>query len=182
MYNELFEAWRKEKESAEIQPLQKGFYTRLAEYVKRIYEEKRMMDEKTVKGRLLKKEEENAKSMLEELIHTRYEKMTRIVTEGGIVPTTSLEEEEENLYKGATSQADSFQALIKDLLQGRLPKEKKVGPKVLMVVRILQEIPEIIGVDMKPYGPYKPEDIASLPKENARSLIKQGAAIEVETQ
>jgi len=33
---------------------------------------------------------------------------------------------------------------------------------------------------MKTYGPFKPEDIASLPEENARILIKQGAAMEVE--
>ncbi len=182
MYDELFEAWRKEKENADIQPLSKGFYARLAEYVKRIREEKRMMDERTVKGRLLQREEENVRSMLEELVHTRYEKMMHIVTEGEIVPTASLEEEEENLYKKATFQADSFQALIKDLLQGRLPKEKKIGPNGLMVVRILREIPEIMGVDMKTYGPFKPEDIATLPKENAKTLIKQGAAAEVEAQ
>jgi len=36
--------------------------------------------------------------------------------------------------------------------------------------------------NMKTYGPFKLEDIASLPKENARTLIKQGAAIEAETQ
>ncbi len=35
---------------------------------------------------------------------------------------------------------------------------------------------------MRAYGPFKPEDIATLPKENARTLIKQGVAVEVETQ
>jgi DNA replication initiation complex subunit (GINS family) len=31
-------------------------------------------------------------------------------------------------------------------------------------------------VDLKIYGPYKKEDIGSLPKQNAQALIKQGAA------
>jgi len=35
---------------------------------------------------------------------------------------------------------------------------------------------------MKTYGPFKPEDIATLPTENARILIKQGVALEVEAK
>jgi DNA replication factor GINS len=182
LYDELFEAWRKEGENAEIQPLPKGFYTKLAAYVKKIREERRMLDKKTVKGRLIQKEEENVGNVVEDLVRTRYEKMMRKVAEGEIVPTATLAEEEEALYREAASQADSFQVFAKGILKGRLPKEKKTGPKDVMVVRILQEIPEIVGADMKTYGPFKPEDIVTLPKENAKTLIKQGAATEVETQ
>jgi len=49
-----------------------------------------------------------------------------------------------------------------------------------MVVRFVQEVPAIIGVDMKTYGPFKPEDIATLPAENAKILIKKGLAVEIE--
>ncbi len=182
MYDELFEAWRKEKENAGIQPLPRGFYARLAGYVKKVRGERRMLDEKTVKGRLLLKEGENVRSMAEELVQTRYEKMMRMITSGDIIPTTTLTEEEETLYREGASQADSFQAFMKDLLRGRLRGETKARPKGIIIVRILQEIPEIIGADMRAYGPFKPEDIATLPKENARTLIKQGVAVEVETQ
>ena len=48
------------------------------------------------------------------------------------------------------------------------------------VLRFLKEVPAIIGVDMKPYGPFRPEDVASVPVENARVLVKQGLAVEVE--
>jgi len=182
MYNELFEAWRREKENAGIQPLPRGFYARVAEYIKKVREERRMLDEKTVKGRLLRNERENARSMAEELVRTRYEKMMRMIMSGDVIPTTSLAEEEENLYREGTSQADTFQVFMKNIMQGRMPREHKTRPKGIIIVRILQEIPEIIGVDMRIYGPFKPEDIATLPKENARTLIKQGAAAEVETQ
>ena len=182
MYDELFEAWKEEKENVEIQLLPKGFYARLAKYVKKLREERRMLDENTVKGRLLLREGENARSMVEELARARYEKMMRMIASGDIIPTTTLAEEEENLYRDGASQADSFQAFMKNLLQGRFPKESGARPKGIMVVRILQEMPEIIGVDMRTYGPFKLEDIATLPKENARTLIKQGAAVEVETQ
>ncbi|MCW4020728.1 MAG: hypothetical protein NWF14_05830 [Candidatus Bathyarchaeota archaeon] len=184
MYDKLFEAWRKEKENAEIQPLPKGFYAELAEYTKKVREEKRMLDEKTVKGRLLQREEENLRGMIEGLVQIRYEKIMRMVMKGETVSTATLAEEEENLYREASSQAESFQAFTKRILQGRVPKQKrkKKKPRGLVVVRILQEIPEIVGADMKTYGPFKPEDTATLPKENAKTLIKQGVAAEVETQ
>jgi DNA replication initiation complex subunit (GINS family) len=37
-----------------------------------------------------------------------------------------------------------------------------------------------MGADMKSYGPYAPEDVASLPELNARILIKQGLATLIE--
>ena len=71
---------------------------------------------------------------------------------------------------------------MKDILQGRLShNERKKKPKK-MLLRFIQEIPAIVGSDMKIYGPFKPEDIATLPLENARILIKKGVALEVEVE
>jgi DNA replication factor GINS len=47
-------------------------------------------------------------------------------------------------------------------------------------VRFLKPIPAIIGGDMKTYGPFAAEDVASVPAENARILVKQGLAVVVE--
>jgi len=48
-----------------------------------------------------------------------------------------------------------------------------------ILVRFMTKIPLIVGVDMKNYGPFEPEDIATLPRENAEALIRQKAAIEI---
>jgi len=44
----------------------------------------------------------------------------------------------------------------------------------------VKNIPAIMGADMKSYGPFVVEDVASLPELNARILIKQGLAVLVE--
>jgi len=44
MYDELFEAWKKEMENSRLQSLPKDFYARLSNYVKRLREEKRMIE------------------------------------------------------------------------------------------------------------------------------------------
>lgn len=182
MYDDLYEAWRREKEKKEIQSLPEEFYIRLAEYVKNLREESRMLDEKSLRGKLIRKEKENAKRLIEDLIRTRYEKVMREILSGKIVPAKTLTEVEAELYEGFSLQEETYRTFLRELLRGRLYEVKKEKKSKIMVVRLLQEIPAIIGADMKTYGPFKPEDIASLPVENARILVKQGAAEEVETR
>ena len=182
MYDELYGAWKREKESVEVQALPRDFYARLAEYVKRIREESRMLDKKTTKARLMRRELENVEKMVSELVQLRYEKALRKTITEKIVPRETLTAEEEKLHGEILPSAESYQSFLKDMLRGRLSRvERKERPKQL-VVRFLQAIPAIIGSDMKTYGPYKPEDIATLPPENARILIKQGVAEEISTQ
>jgi len=180
MYDDLYEAWRKEKESAEIQILQKDFYTKLAFYVKKIGKESRMLDEKTTRARLLLQESQNVKKLVKELILLRYEKTIKKMMTGELLPKEGLTEEEEKIFGELGPSVESFHALLKNVLAGRsLRMEVEEEPKKT-VLRFLRDIPAIIGADMKTYGPFKPEDVASLPSENAKILIKQGVAVEVE--
>ncbi len=66
-----------------------------------------------------------------------------------------------------------------DLAQGREPSPSPEKRKNSLLIRFIKDVPSIIGVDLKTHGPFLKEDIASLPFENADSLIRQGAAVEV---
>jgi DNA replication initiation complex subunit (GINS family) len=48
-------------------------------------------------------------------------------------------------------------------------------PEPRTVVAFLEEVPRFVGMDMKSYGPFRPGDVSSLPKENAELLMKKGA-------
>ena len=182
MYNELYDAWKTEKENAEIQRLPKNFYAKIAEYVKKIREERRMLDKKTTKVKLLNREFKGVKNMAEELFQLRYKKLREKSLARETVLREVLTEEEEKLYGEILPLSEAYQAFLKDILQGRLSRiEKEEKPKK-MLLRFVQEIPAIVGSDMKTYGPFEPEDIATLPSENARILIKQGVAVEVEVK
>lgn len=182
MYNSLHEAWRKERESTEIQKLTKDFYAKLADYVKKIREESRMLDEKTVKGKLLEREYKNVKKMIEGLIQRRYWKALRKAVAGKTVPKEFLTEEEAKLHGEILPLAEAYQAFVEGILRGRVSDIERKGKLKKMLVRFLHEIPAIIGSDMKTYGPFKPEDVATLPVENARALVKQGVVVEVEAK
>jgi DNA replication factor GINS len=180
LYDELYEAWKKEKENLEIQRLPKNFYAKIADYVKKTQEEGRMLDKKTIRAKLLKREFQNVNKMAKQLFQLRYKKLREKSLARETVPRDILTEEEEKFHREILPLAETYQAFLKDLLRGRLSRiEKEKKPKSVLL-RFVQEIPAIVGSDMKTYGPFEPEDIATLPPENARILIKQGVAIEVE--
>ena len=181
MYNELYEAWKKEKDGNVLEPLPKDFYLRIAEYVKKIREESRMMDEKTTRARLLMREGENVRRMMQELFTIRHGKMLRAASAGEAAGLEHLTKEEEKLMKDVAPSFESFQKLLKEIVSGRLPQVSPEKPKK-RVLRFLKETPAIIGADMKTYGPFQPQDVASLPAENAKILTKQGIAVEVEVK
>ena len=181
MYNELYEAWKHEKLSPELQPLPKDFYVKLAEYVRKIREESHMLDEKTTRGRLLMHEAENVRKMVRGLVLLRRDKVVKLASMGEAVHVEGLTKEEEKLVNEVSPSFESFQGLGKEIVSGRLPQASREKPKK-RVLRFLKETPAIIGADMKTYGPFQPQDVASLPAENAKILTKQGVAVEVDVK
>jgi len=182
MYNELYEVWKRELESAELERLPSDFYSRIADYLRRLKEEGRMLDKKTLKASLLEIEVRNVKRMLRELIRARYRKLVKKAFEGQKVPSEFLTVEEEKICAGLLPLAEAYRTFAKNLLQGHVPKVS-VGRErehKRVVLRFLREIPAIIGADMKTYGPFKAENVASLPIENANVLVKQGLAEKIE--
>lgn len=181
MYSKLYEAWKKEKDSAALEPLPKDFYAELAEYARRIREESRMIDAKSTRAHLLMREADNMRKMVTELVTQRHDKIVTALSSGETLQLENLVREEENLTKNVTPSFESFQKLLKEIASGRLPQVSREKPKK-RVLRFLKETPAIIGADMKTYGPFQPQDVASLPAENAKILTKQGIAIEIEVR
>ena len=180
LYNELYEAWKREAESAELEKLQPDFYSRAADYVKRLKEGGRMLDKKTVKAKLLNIEMRNVKRMIRELIQTRYEKLVSKTTKGETLLSDVLTAEEEKLYGGVSPFTEAYQGFIRSILHGNLPKEGAGTKHKRAVLRFLKDVPAIIGSDMKTYGPFQAEDVAALPVENAKILVKRGVAEKAE--
>ena len=163
MYNDLYEIWKRELESSELEKLPPDFYSRVTDYLRKLREESRMLDKKTVKARLLKSEMRNVKRMLRELIRTRYKKLIRKMAKGEKVSLDVLTVEEQKIYTGASPLAEAYQSFVENLLRGNVLKMGVGREHKRAVLRFLRDVPAIIGADIKTYGPFKAEDVASLP-------------------
>jgi DNA replication initiation complex subunit (GINS family) len=192
VYDELYAAWRFEIENPELGGLSSDFYARAADYLRSINEENHLIDKKTVKSTLLARELGRVKCMLQELIWARYKKLVALVSESQKPPSGLLAKEEDSLCTSFLSFAISYQKFADKLLQGQISTPvsspvtsqaskaaaKKVSKRV--VLRFVKPVPAVVGVDMKTYGPFMVEDVASVPVENAGILVKQGLAEKIE--
>jgi len=176
MYEELYRNWKQELENDDLTQLSSDFYTKLADYVRRLSEESRMLDKRSAKANLLKRETQNAKRMIQELIRTRYKKLVTKATKGEKIPPDVLTIDEEKDFQIISTLSDAFQSRTKEILQGRRPTLRARKELKRAVLRFQVHVPPIIGADMKPYGPFVAEDVASLPDANAKILVNQHLA------
>jgi DNA replication factor GINS len=202
-YNELYAAWRWEINEATLGGLPPDFYSKIAAYLRRINEDN-AVDKKSVKIALLEHEARNVNRMLDELLKARYRKIIKNVTKNQQVPSELLTNEEAQMCQTFASFSDTYQKFTKDLMQGQATApqiqqpqptqqtapitvrviEAKTEPQATvhkrLTLRFTKSIPAIMGTDMKSYGPFVAEDVASLPAVNAKMLVKQGLAVLVE--
>jgi len=182
VYNELYAAWRREVEEASLCSLSPDFYVRVSDYLKLIREENKLPDKKSVRMDLLDDEAKNVTLMLEGLLLARHKKLLEIVSQNQKLPFELLTDEEAKIFESFADFTSAYQKFTRDFMQGQTAAENfakaeaEVGQK-RVTLRFTKNIPAIMGVDMKSYGPFLVEDVASLPVENAKVLVKQGLAV-----
>jgi DNA replication factor GINS len=185
LYQTLYETWKKEKESRNLQILQKTFYSEASSLIRAQIDEVQTLDEQSLHAQLQIKQKNRTQILLRDLIETRFRKIYLKILNGETFSTESLTSEEENIVNILTSVKEEFDTFSKHVLSGKPAHIIKTrlgdAPRRIMV-RFLQEIPAIVGANAKIYGPFKAEDIATLPIENAESLIKRGVALRLEVE
>ena len=184
-YTTLYEAWKQEKRNNELQPLDKRFYVDLSGYIRALKDELHMLDEETFRAKLTAEECDRIDKLTKDLIWTRFHKIDEKAFQRKHINVEFLTSEEEMIYLELTATTEKMRDLERKILRGRTLKlsdpDITSNPKRLLV-RFRQALPAIIGPDTKVYGPFKEEDVAFLPVENAESLIRRGVAVEVEIE
>jgi DNA replication factor GINS len=171
VYTELYKAWKSEKTSSIPQPLPSDFYKRAESYLNTLEVDSSSSDSHTIQGRMTIREREVGERLLTELRTARLRKILETTKTSGAIREENLTDEERTLVSNINQSLTSFREN-----RGEEKATSAETPADLAVVRFLQDIPEIVGVDLKIYGPYRKEDVGSLPSQNARALIMQGAA------
>jgi len=178
MYNELYNAWKSEKGSRLPEHLPNDFYQRAINYLNGLQGDMTSRDAASIQSRLVIREKEVATRLLDELRETRLRKILENAKIGISVAEENLTSEERTFQRSLTDSLATFK-------KNEIRTEDTSRPAThaeLVVVRFLQDIPEIVGTDLKIYGPYKKEDVGSLPTENANALIKQASAKLIEVK
>lgn len=199
-YENIKTAWENEVENDALQDLADLRLSKMISHLSNIRLSLASTDaDKPLQAELLTQEALNLEFMLEDLLTLRREKILKSVLVGRR-PTGDMTLSEEEFYNRIQRAFDGHSEFMKDSLAGTTPTESKKGARKrkssndrskkstteeyeeteLIVVRFLQPIDEaFMGLDERTYGPFKKEEIATIPAANARRWLRDGIVTRV---
>ena len=183
----LREIHRKERMSPYLQDVGKDFYQQLKEYVDKVYLEYKACykEGRISKLAVLLREFENIKTIINDIYETRERKIVSnalyYVKSGDEIETENLAaEEEETFRKIIEILRNQRELVLEKIVAEKALTELRVEKKPKLTVRILKDLPSIVGVDGRTYGAFKAEDVVTLPEPNAKVFINQGVAEQID--
>ena len=177
-YEELRKIEQLERSTPDLVKLDSAFYRCLRSHIENL-EEKLQLEQKTNigsrKSMLLINEIKNTKRLTEGIYERREKKIVQgalAAARGGTPHLKYLTQLEKQFYEKLLDILREGRRIIIDEKQ-HTKNDKKDDKRVL--VRVLQDIPQFVGHDMKKYT-LKEEDVATLPLDIAKILIERGVA------
>ena len=164
----------RETESDTILEIEPDFYRNLSNFLGNLKKQEFDGIESKIKQSLI----EMTSELTSLLLNIRLEKT---INSDGIDFTNLLDEEKFNL-DAEEQKRERTEMILSATINGKskfLESISQSHKTKTVVLRILQNVEEIVGVDLEKYGPFRPEDIATLPYENAQALITKKVATKI---
>jgi DNA replication factor GINS len=181
--DELYRIWKAEKSEKALQRLPIQFYAEVRKLLSDCKASSAATGQDRTQKAITEKEFKILQRLSTEIAKTRMKKIVDAALSGKGVGSEVLAQEEAEFAKTVATHVGDYYSFVDDLVLGDLSTEERAPSRPaearLEVVRFLSDFPAIIGVDLKTYGPFKSEDIATMPAENASALISQGVVKQV---
>ena len=172
--NSLHHTVLRETENDSILEIQPNFYRNLSDFIGNLKKQEFDGVESKIKDTLI----EMATELTSLLIHIRLDKISKSPD----IEIGHLLDEEKFILDSQEEQRERIEMILSATINGKSKfleslsqnhKTKKIA------IRFLNEVDEIVGADLEKYGPFKTEDIATIPYENAQALIAKNIATKV---
>ena len=172
--NSLHHIVLRETESDTILEIDPNYYRNLSDFIGNLRKQEFDGVENKIKETMI----EMATELTSLLIKIRLEKISK----SSDFEISHLLDEEKFIFDSQEDEREKIEMIISAIINGKSKfleslaqnhKTKKV------VIRFLNEVDEIVGADLEKYGPFKTEDIATIPYENAQALITKNIATKV---
>jgi DNA replication factor GINS len=172
--NSLHNTVLQETESDSIIEIDPNFYRNLSDFIGNLKKQEFDGVESKIKDTLI----EMATELTSLLIHIRLEKISKSED----TKFENLLDEEKFILDSQEEQRERTEMILSATINGKskfLESLSQNHKTKRIVIRFLKEVDEIVGADLEKYGPFKTEDIATIPYENAQALIVKNAATKV---
>jgi DNA replication factor GINS len=164
----------RETEEISLLEIDQNYYRNLSDFIGNLKKQEFDGVENKIKNTMI----EMATELASLLIHIRLDKISK----SNDIDIGNLLDEEKFILDSQEEQKERKEMVLSATINGKSKfleslaqnhKTKKI------VIRFLNEVDEIVGADLEKYGPFKTEDIATIPYENAQALIAKNIATKV---
>lgn len=193
-YETLYELLMREKSRSELQKLGDDFFNDVIKYVK---DKKEILESQKNKENVFASREierttkqlDSIYRILKELYEKRENKILTLALlnsrDDSKIDMSVLLPDEIKFYEGIKNNLNLYRkGILGNLLEGKLPVLEE--PKVIksdfkdkMLIRFINSVPKFVGSNGFVYGPFEEENIANLPLDIAKLLIKKERAEEI---
>jgi len=169
----LYQVTLREITNNDLQEIDPDFYTYISNFIGKLRGENYDGAESKINNNLIGLITELATLVL----RIRIEKI-----KDSSVNTKKLLDIEEFILTSEDETKEREEMILSGILNGKSKLLESIAQKTktqLVSVRILKEVEQMIGSDSENYGPFKPEDIVTIPLENAQRLITENLAVKI---
>ena len=172
--NSLHNTVLRETENDSLLEINPNFYRFLSDFIGNLRKQEFDEVENKIKDTMI----EMASELTSLLINIRLEK----ISNSNDFDIGHLLDEEKYILDSQDEQNERKEMILSATINGKskflesLAENHKIKK---IVIRFLADVDEIVGADLEKYGPFKTEDIATIPYENAQALIAKNIATKV---
>ena len=172
--NSLHSVVLRETENEVIQEINPNFYRNLSDFIGNLKKQEFDGIESKIKESLINMTSELASLLLQ----IRLEKTKKSED----VAFSNLLDEEKFILDAEEQKQERIEMIISATINGKSKFLESISQNhktKTVVVRFIKEVDQLVGADLEKYGPFNPEDIATLPYENAQALITKNVATKI---
>ena len=172
--NKLHHIVLRETESDSIQEINPNFYRNLSDFIGDLKKQEFDGVESKIKETII----DTATELTSLLINIRLDKISK----SDNIDFKNLLDEEKFILDAEEEQRERTEMILSATINGKSKFLESISQNhktKTVVIRFLQGVDEIVGADLEKYGPFKTEDVATIPYENAQALIAKNIATKI---
>lgn len=172
--NSLHHTVLREIEDDSLLEIEPNFYVNLSNFIGNLRKQEFDGVENKIKNTMI----EMVTELTSLLLHIRLDKISKLSD----LEIGYLLDEEKFILDSQEEQAERTEMIFSATISGKsiylesLTHNHKIRK---LTIRFLEDVNELVGADLEKYGPFKTEDIATVPYENAQALIAKNVATKV---
>ncbi len=164
----------RESESDSVLEIEPNLYRKISDFIGSLKKQEFDGIENKIKDGLIE--------MTSELTSLLLEIRLNKIVHSDSIDFENLLDEEKFILDAEEERRERTEMILSAAINGRSKLLESISQRhktKTIVVRFLQEMDEIVGSDLEKYGPFKPEDVATIPYENAQALFSKKIATKV---